>query len=81
LANQDILPVLKYLCKALGVDLEAVALHISSGRRFHRTSSASTQLYEEGEQERFQGSFGWLELRVDMVWEAVSIAETLLGKP
>lgn len=78
--NQSVLKILTYVCKALGVDLESVNV-------------ASPPNAEEGNfdlhivpfevlslAESLNNSFGWPELQVGVVREAIAVAEALPGQ-
>ncbi|TEB38583.1 hypothetical protein FA13DRAFT_1620468, partial [Coprinellus micaceus] len=78
-AIREVLAVLKYVCRVLGVNLEAVKLHGSSEHPGVVANSASTliQQYEQEEMEPYHQTFGWIELQLDVVREAVALAEAL----
>ncbi|KAJ3540870.1 hypothetical protein NMY22_g4126 [Coprinellus aureogranulatus] len=80
--NDSILFVLKYLCRTLGINLEAVRLNPSledSDRS--DTDGALISQYEQEETEVFQEPFGWPELQVGIIREAVAVAEALPDYP
>lgn len=78
--NESILFVLKYLCRTLGINLEAVKLHPSLEDPATASESALITQYEQEETEVFQEPFGWPELQVGIIREAVAVAEALPGK-
>lgn len=79
--NQSVLKILTYACKALGVDLESVNV------------AAPPSVEEEGDvdpqivpfealslAESLNSLFGWPELQVGVVREAIAVAEALPGQ-
>lgn len=79
--NQSVLKVFTYACKALGVDLESVNV------------AAPPNIEEDGDvdsnivpfetlslAESLNNSFGWPELQVGVVREAIAVAEALPGQ-
>ncbi|KAJ2931379.1 hypothetical protein H1R20_g5744, partial [Candolleomyces eurysporus] len=81
--NESVLLVLTYVCKILGIDLEAVRLIESpEGSRPTSVSEAAViAQYEQEETEVFQEPFGWPELQVGVIREAVAVAEALPDYP
>lgn len=78
--NESILFVLKYLCRTLGINLEAVKLHAEPEDPSTLEDSALIAQYEQEETEVFQEPFGWPELQVGIIREAVAVAEALPGE-
>jgi hypothetical protein len=78
--NESILFVLKYLCRTLGINLEAVKLHAAPEDPSSISDSALISQYEQEETEVFQEPFGWPELQVGIIREAVAVAEALPGR-
>lgn len=78
--NESILFVLKYLCRTLGINLEAVKLHAEPEDPSTIEDDALIAQYEQEETEVFQEPFGWPELQVGIIREAVAVAEALPGK-
>lgn len=84
--NESILRLLKYVCRVLGIDLEAVKL-VNAG------SDESSTVDEEEESRSTAPSlhldddildvsrdiYGWPELQVGVVREAIAVAESLPG--
>lgn len=80
--NDTVLFVMKYVCKILGIDLEAVRLIESpeGSRPASMSEAAVISQYEQEETEVFQEPFGWPDLQAGVVREAVAVAEALPGK-
>jgi hypothetical protein len=82
--NESILKLLKYISRVLGVNLEAVKLvdgdtsqvGILKGLEQPRNSA---QIELEDEKTASQDPYGWPELQVGVVREAVAVAEALPG--
>ncbi|KAH7914700.1 TRAPP II complex [Hygrophoropsis aurantiaca] len=72
--NQSILRVLIYACKVLGVDLQSVKLAQSDidPHTDGQDSSANTSVDQMS-----SDSFGWPELQVGVIREAIAVAEAL----
>ncbi|KAF6765224.1 TRAPP II complex [Ephemerocybe angulata] len=81
--NESVLFVLKCVCKILGINLEAVKLVEDSegSRPVSISEGALISQYEQEETEVFQEPFGWPELQVGVVREAVAVAEALPDYP
>lgn len=79
--NASVLFVLKFVCKILGINLEAVKMVDApeTSRPVSVSDAALISQYEQEETEVFQEPFGWPELQVGVVREAVAIAEALPG--
>ena len=72
--NESLLRLQKYVCKILGVDLEAV-------KRAEDIRTASvTEDHDNDVLANLVQSYGWPELQVGVVREAVAVAEALPGK-
>lgn len=71
--NEGILRLLKYVCKVFGINLDAVSL-------FDETT-VDTPAERRGDLADYQESFGWPELQIGVIREAVAVAEALPGKP
>ena len=79
--NSSILHLLIYVCQVLGIDLEAVQMINSVDRVASLANDKESILkYEEEVIEGFQEPYGWPELQVGVVREAVAVAEALPGK-
>ena len=79
--NESLLKLLKYICRVLGVDLDAVRLVKvdSDGRPVNVMNGDSTMLSIEEDPIVPQDPFGWPELQVGIVREAIAVAEALPG--
>ena len=79
--NESILHIVKHVCRVHGVDLEAVKLLDSSTP--NRTSQTSQSEAEDEPNEELapslQEPFGWPELQIDIIREAIGVAEALPG--
>ena len=75
--NDSILRVVKYVCQVHGIDLEAVKFESSSDRP---ASSLPAQDIDDDLQ-ALQEPFGWPELQIGIVREAIAVAEALPGEP
>lgn len=79
--NQSILKLLNYVCKVLGVNLEAVNPTPTETRENPNTSYSEIEsgLQWEGADasETIPVQFGWPELKVGVIREAVAVAEAL----
>lgn len=82
--NDSILELLKYLCKVLGINLDAVKLVDVNPSGFPSVvADDNTSLsYEDYDNDTFEstGTYGWPDLQVGVVREAVAVAEALPGK-
>ncbi|KAJ7235474.1 TRAPP II complex [Mycena haematopus] len=74
--NESVLRLLKYVCKVLGINLDAVRLLGNSEADCTEVDSAATNLEEDMTTE-FMEPYGWPELQVGVVREAVAVAEAL----
>jgi hypothetical protein len=80
--NESVLRLLKHVCRALGIDLDAVKLVDESS---HDTDGAASRNGEDAE--TYDGgfaleqaeSYGWPELQICVIREAVAVAEALPG--
>ncbi|KAJ7285808.1 TRAPP II complex [Mycena rebaudengoi] len=71
--NESVLKLLKHVCKVLGINLDAVRLvENSEGNSVDDTPSLEDDLATE-----FIEPYGWPELQVGVVREAVAVAEAL----
>jgi hypothetical protein len=79
--NDSVLKLLKYICRILGVDLDAVRLVSvdADGRPASLMNGDSTIFSTEEELLTPPDPFGWPELQVGIVREAVAVAEALPG--
>lgn len=79
--NQSILKLLVRACKVLGVDLEAVgvvtATDGNSSEAGGRDNNGSAMVDLEGLADAARESFGWPELQVGVIREAIAVAEAL----
>ncbi|KAH7926321.1 hypothetical protein BV22DRAFT_1087325 [Leucogyrophana mollusca] len=75
--NQSILRILIYACRVLGVDLESVKIaHPGNDGHLGDDDDGMESIISE-EEEAVAESFGWPELQVGVVREAIAIAEAL----
>lgn len=74
--NESVLKIVKHVCRVHGIDLEAVKLVVDSTRRV----SASPTEEEEDDCVAFSEPYGWPELQIGIVREAIAVAESLPGK-
>ncbi|KAJ7452373.1 TRAPP II complex [Mycena galericulata] len=70
--NESVLKLLKYVCKVLGINLDAVRLGDNSDEQ-----SADNTSIEDDVTTDFTEPYGWPELQVGVVREAVAVAEAL----
>jgi hypothetical protein len=82
--NQSILKLLVRACKVLGVDLEAVGVAKTtdgtSSEVGGRDSNGSAGEDLEGPVDAAKECFGWPELQVGVIREAIAVAEALPGE-
>ncbi|PBK78204.1 hypothetical protein ARMSODRAFT_947080 [Armillaria solidipes] len=69
--NHSILKLLTHLCKVLGIDLDAVRIVDAD------STCCSTDANEPDDEYQLREPFGWPELQVGVVREAVAVAEAL----
>ncbi|KAJ7709879.1 TRAPP II complex [Mycena rosella] len=76
--NDSVLKLLKYVCKVLGINLDAVRLveNSNSDENSTETQSAPSSIEDDVATE-FIEPYGWPELQVGVVREAVAVAEAL----
>jgi trafficking protein particle complex subunit 9 len=81
--NESILKLLKYVCQVLGINLDAVRLvEVDSDGSIvgvDRDTTDSSAPQEDGFLDAIQEPYGWPELQVGVVREAVAVAEALPG--
>jgi len=81
--NESVLKLLKYVCRVLGVDLDTVKI-VSSFEKSATDQDAGksqiTSIYDDGLKYEQYEVYGWPELQVGVVREAVAIAEALPGR-
>lgn len=86
--NESILKLLRYVCKILGIDLEAVKLvdadsnesstkHEGEEEAEHAVSSLQL---DDGVTDVSHDIYGWPELQVGVIREAIAVAESLPGQ-
>lgn len=82
--NESILKLLKYVCKVLGINLGAVKLvEVDVDNKPAASIDTNTITYEEYDIDAvvdIEEPYGWPELQVGVVREAVAVAEALPGK-
>ena len=78
--NQSILRILKYVCKVLGIDLEAVKLLAPNAEQAEDGNDKVqiTESVSDGD-EIIEEVYGWPELQVGVIREAIAVAESLPG--
>ncbi|KAJ7343441.1 TRAPP II complex [Mycena albidolilacea] len=74
--NESVLRLLKYVCKVLGINLDAVRLLETSDADITEVQSAPASVEDDVATE-FMEPYGWPELQVGVVREAVAVAEAL----
>ncbi|KAF7338264.1 hypothetical protein MVEN_02051700 [Mycena venus] len=74
--NESVLRLLKYVCKVLGINLDAVRLVENSDANSTEDQSAPASIEDDVATE-FMEPYGWPELQVGVVREAVAVAEAL----
>ncbi|KAI0093921.1 TRAPP II complex [Irpex rosettiformis] len=74
--NDSILKLVKYICQVHGVDLEAIKFGSASGRPASLPSQGI-----DGDLDVPQEPFGWPELQIGIVREAIAVAEALPDYP
>ncbi|KAG5727958.1 Transport protein particle subunit [Termitomyces sp. T112] len=84
--NNSILELLKYVCKVLGINLDAVKLvgvNPNSDLPSVAANEDTSLSYDDYDSETFENveSYGWPELQVGVVREAVAVAEALPDFP
>lgn len=79
--NQSILKLLYYACKVLGVNLESVNPAPTENRDDSKAIDSETESRPQwegpGRSETLRVQFGWPELQVGVIREAVAVAEAL----
>jgi hypothetical protein len=78
--NQSVLKVIIYTCKALGVDLESVNVAGQSNAEEDDVDPHIVPFEALSLAESLNNSFGWPELQVGVVREAIAVAEALPGQ-
>jgi hypothetical protein len=76
--NESVLKLLKYVCKVLGINLDAVRL-LENSDETSIEDPAATSSIEDDVATEFAEPYGWPELQVGVVREAVAVAEALPG--
>ncbi|EMD38404.1 hypothetical protein CERSUDRAFT_113560 [Gelatoporia subvermispora B] len=79
--NDSILRVVKQICKIHGVDLEAVKLTYVSDRQDFTTMEGNGFEEAGNVAETTEAPFGWPELQIGIVREALAVAEALPDYP
>ncbi|KAJ6547608.1 TRAPP II complex [Mycena capillaripes] len=74
--NESVLKLLKYVCKVLGINLDAVRLLENTPETSTENQDGNTSLEDDVASE-FSEPYGWPELQVGVVREAVAVAEAL----
>ncbi|KAI0748229.1 transport protein Trs120 or TRAPPC9 TRAPP II complex subunit-domain-containing protein [Daedaleopsis nitida] len=76
--NESILRIVKHVCRVHGIDLEAVKLLQSNASARESCSSQNADDTDDIEDlQALREPFGWPELQLDIIREAISIAEAL----
>ncbi|KAF9533009.1 TRAPP II complex [Crepidotus variabilis] len=78
--NESILKLLAYICRVLGIDLEAIGLSEATEARVVE-HPPSLNKYDEDIVDELREPLGWPELQVGVVREAVAVAEALPDFP
>lgn len=83
--NESILRILKYVCKVLGIDLEAVKLLVPNADQAEdgkdEAQTAESVALDDELTDPAQELYGWPELQVGVIREAIAVAESLPGMP
>ncbi|KAJ7097903.1 TRAPP II complex [Mycena belliarum] len=74
--NESVLKLLKYVCKVLGINLDAVRLLENSDEGPPEDQGSLSNIEDDAATE-FAEPYGWPELQVGVVREAVAVAEAL----
>ncbi|KAJ7155939.1 TRAPP II complex [Mycena crocata] len=74
--NESVLKLLKHVCKVLGINLDAVRLVENADEASVDVQSVGASLEDDVATE-FMEPYGWPELQVGVVREAVAVAEAL----
>jgi hypothetical protein len=74
--NDSVLRLLKQVCKTIGINLDAVKLVEVSAPVAELEAGA----FDDGLESEHPDTYGWSELQVGVVREAVAVAEALPGK-
>ncbi|KAF9246496.1 TRAPP II complex [Melanogaster broomeanus] len=79
--NQSVLNLLTYACKVLGIDLESASLASLPNTECSDSSPQTEDTFPSGDldlaESSITNSFGWPELQVGVVREAIAVAEAL----
>ncbi|KAG8217536.1 TRAPP II complex [Butyriboletus roseoflavus] len=76
--NQSVLKMLTYACKALGVDLESVSVTALPNAEEEENVDPHIVPFEASSMvDSLNNSFGWPELQIGVVREAIAVAEAL----
>ncbi|KAG6376171.1 TRAPP II complex [Boletus reticuloceps] len=75
--NQSVLRVLTYACRALGVDVESVNVAAPPNAEEDNTDPDIIPFEAMSLAESLNNSFGWPELQVGVMREAIAVAEAL----
>ncbi|KXN89239.1 hypothetical protein AN958_05993 [Leucoagaricus sp. SymC.cos] len=78
--NEDVLKLLKHVCRVLGIDLDAVKLVDASNHEVDDEAIGKgevTEVYDDGLALEQAESYGWPELQIGVIREAVAVAEAL----
>ena len=80
--NESILHIMKHVCKVHGIDLEAVKLlEPDVPSRSSQSSEQTDDLAnDDSHTQTLQEPFGWPELQMDIIREAIAVAEALPGE-
>ncbi len=81
--NESVLRLLRHVCRTLGIDLDAVKLVDMSTQetnRQHIEKTEAASVFDDELSLENSESYGWSELQVGIIREAVAVAEALPGK-
>lgn len=81
--NESVLRLLRHVCRTLGIDLSAVKLVDVSSQEANGQDTENiepTPVFDDGLSLEHPESYGWSELQVGIIREAVAVAEALPGK-
>ena len=78
--NESVLRIIKHICRVHGVDIESVKLVDISTLGATTNGDATDDADEDEPSESPADPFGWPELQIGIVREAIAVAEALPGE-
>ncbi|KAH9926207.1 TRAPP II complex [Fomitopsis serialis] len=79
--NESVLRIIKHICRVHGVDIESVKLVDIGALAAESNGDAADDAEEEDSTEPPQDPFGWPELQIGIIREAIAVAEALPDYP